>query len=273
MNYCFLQSVSSSPSDFLPQKYFLFVPPSFCLFPFGPPHSQPLKFVQTREFCVSSPIPIIHLRENIIPSLDVSQPFLRQPPITQFLINPRKPQHVLFHPLARIFGAGPRPQNKGPIARLRQQQLPPRLLQRPFLQRVRLCKPSRQLRHSFLRHIEVRINPLAFFVQPHPPIPALAPTRRPRRRHLVGRMPPQILLRRNPTERLLVVVRLPRQVIEKLRPFIPPMAEQFGIVRAQHQRWTIQGLRQPLHLGNARRQKMPGVLIGLPHCRRPLIHL
>ena len=125
---------------------------------------------------------------------------------------------------------------------------------------VRLRKAPHQFGHPFLRHLQVGKNPFVLLVEPHAPVTFLAPARRAGRGDLVGGMHAQIFLGRDQREGLLVVIGLAHEEIEELRPFIPPVAEQFRVVRRQHQRRAIQDAGQLLDLRHARVEKMPGML-------------
>src|ERR1043166_10101113 len=116
--------------------------------------------------------------------------------------------------------------DKWPITRLGQEKFSRGLVQRPLLQRIRLHKPSCQLRHAILRDAQMPINPFRCFIQPNAPVAFFTPTRRRRFGELVGGMAAQILRRRYERERLLVVVGFANEEIQKLRPFVPPMSKQ-----------------------------------------------
>ncbi len=117
----------------------------------------------------------------------------------------------------------------------------------------------RQLGHALLRDLQVRINPFVLFVQPRAPVTFLAPARRAGRGDLIGRMAVQIFARRDERKDLLVVKSFAREVIQKLRPFIPPMAEQFRVVGRDDDRRAVQEAGDALRLFDALIEKMPGV--------------
>src|SRR5205823_14076719 len=95
--------------------------------------------------------------------------------------------------------------------------------------------------------------------RPAPPVASLPPARRARRGDLLSRMPVQIFLRREQDENLLIVISLAHQQIEPLDAFIPPMAEQFGVVGRENQRRPVHDAGQPLKLLEARDEEMTGV--------------
>ncbi len=68
----------------------------------------------------------------------------------------------------------------------------------------------------------------------------LAPGGRAGRGDLVAWMPVQIFARRDQLDGLLVVECHAREEVEELRPFIPPMTEQFRIIRRDNKRRMIQ---------------------------------
>src|ERR1700690_3349793 len=72
-------------------------------------------------------------------------------------------------------------------------------------------------------------------------------------------MPPQIFARRDEREGFLVVKKFTREVIKKLRPLIPPVAEQFRVIRRDGERRTIQKSGELPCLVYAFVEKMPGM--------------
>src|SRR5665213_906813 len=58
---------------------------------------------------------------------------------------------------------------------------------------------------------------------------------------------------------LLLVADFAHEEVEKFRPFIPPMPEQFGVIGRDDDRRAIQNAFELLHLRDAFIQKMPGV--------------
>ncbi len=72
-------------------------------------------------------------------------------------------------------------------------------------------------------------------------------------------MPVQIFAGRDQLDRLLVVESHAREEVEELRPFIPPMAEQLGVIRRDDERRTIQNSREPPDLRHAFVEEMSGV--------------
>ena len=98
-------------------------------------------------------------------------------------------EQMIFHAAARVVGTGAGAQDERPVAGLRQQQFARGLLQRARLQAASAVgKFLRQLGHALLRDLQVRINPLVRFVEPHAPVAFLAPAGRAGRGDLVGRM-------------------------------------------------------------------------------------
>ena len=71
---------------------------------------------------------------------------------------------------------------------------------------------------------------------------------------------------------MLVVKQFAREIIEKFRPFIPPVAEQFGVVGRHGERGTIQKSRDALDLHDTFVEKMAGVFGGGLQCRVALIN-
>src|SRR6185436_12623086 len=75
-------------------------------------------------------------------------------------------------------------------------------------------------------------------------------------------MPPQIFLRCRQREGLLIVKSLAHEVIEELRALIPPVAEQFRVIRREHQRRAIQNAAEVLDLADSGVEKMSRVFTG-----------
>ncbi len=110
------------------------------------------------------------------------------PGFDELITQRREAQQMILDPLGRVPGAGPRAKNERPVARLRQQQFAPRLLQGPLLQQTRRAMGVGQFRHARLRHAQMRVNPLVAVIEPDPPVALLAPARRARRRDLLRRV-------------------------------------------------------------------------------------
>src|SRR2546428_8709779 len=87
--------------------------------------------------------------------------------------------------------------------------------------------------------MQVRKNPFVGLIEPDLPIPFLPPARRTGPAYLVGWMSPQIVRRRQERKHLLIVIRLANHIIDELRPFIPPVPEQLGVIGGDHQRRPI----------------------------------
>src|SRR5271165_569453 len=83
----------------------------------------------------------------------------------------------------------------------------------------------------------------------------------------------KIFVRGDEADDFLVVVGFADEVIEKFRAFIPPMAEQLGVIRRYYDRRAVHEGRQVLHLAHARAEKMSGVLRRLVQRSLALIYL
>src|SRR5258705_9804583 len=105
------------------------------------------------------------------------------------------------------------------------------------------------------------INPFVGFIEPHLPVAFGAPTGSCGSRDLVGWMAVQIITWRNQRERLLVVIGFANKEIEKLHPFVPPMTEQFGIIRREHQGRPVHNLGETCDLSHSGREEMVCVFI------------
>ena len=136
-----------------------------------------------------------------------------------------------------VIGTGAGAENEGPVARLRQKQFPGGLLERPRLQPGDVFKLLRQFRHPSAPCAGADKS-IRSFVQPGAPISLLRPSWRPRawrfvasgaRRYSVG------VTRVKASDRS----RLCARNNSKLRPFIPPVSEKFGIVRRKNQRRPV----------------------------------
>src|SRR5882724_7659434 len=75
-------------------------------------------------------------------------------------------------------------------------------------------------------------------------------------------MPSEIIVRCNESKDVLVIVCLANKVIQKLRPFVPPVSKQFRIIRTEDDGWPIQNLRKLFDLGDSCGKKMVRVIIG-----------
>src|ERR1035437_3513262 len=69
-----------------------------------------------------SPVAVIHIREDIVPPLDLLEPFRLELALSELLVNPREAQHMVFHALAGILRTCARAENEGPIAGLGKEQ-------------------------------------------------------------------------------------------------------------------------------------------------------
>src|SRR5262249_40044307 len=112
-----------------------------------------------------------------------------------------------------------------------------------------------------LRHSQVRIDPLVFFIQPNLPMARVAPTRGRWQGYLVTWVTGQIIPGRDEGEHLLVVIGFAHKEIEKLGAFIPPMAKKLCVVRANYYRWAVHHAGQFTNLLQAYLQKMLGMFI------------
>src|SRR5208283_510703 len=86
-------------------------------------------------------------------------------------------------------------------------------------------------------------------------------------------MPAQIFARRDERNGFLVVKKFAREVIKKFRPLIPPVAEQFRVIRRHGERRTIQKSGELPDLVYAFVEKMSGVSGGGLQCGVALINL
>ena len=168
---------------------------------------------------------------------------------------------MVFDSLAGVVRTGAGAEDERPVAGLSQQELARGLLERPRGQAGCRRKLSRQSAHPRLRHIQMGINPLVVFIEPHTPVSFLTPTRRAGRCDLLGRVLAQIFLGRDQGEDFLVMIRLAHKEIEPLDAFVPPVAEKFRVVRAENQRGPIHDARQALDLLQTRAEEMAGVFV------------
>src|ERR1017187_3363742 len=75
-------------------------------------------------------------------------------------------------------------------------------------------------------------------------------------------MPLQIFAGSYQRKSFLVMGCFPDETVQKLRAFVPPMSEQLGVVRREHQRWTIHDAGELLDLLHACFEKMLRVIGG-----------
>ena len=113
----------------------------------------------------------------------------------------------------------------------------------------------------------MRINPLVLLAEPDAPVTLLAPTGGARRRNLHVRLAAQVFFRRNQAEHFLIPAGLSHEEIQELRPFIPPVPEQFCVVRANDNGRPAQDAGQSQNLCFALLQKfLRMVRCGLKGC-------
>ena len=72
---------------------------------------------------------------------------------------------------------------------------------------------------------------------------------------------------------LLVAAGLAHEVIQELRPLIPPVAEQLGVVGRHQDGRAVEDFRQAPELRHAGVEEMARVLVGGPQGGRAVIHL
>ena len=207
----------------------------------------------------SRPIPPIHLWKNIVHRLDLREPDFVDFRGGELFVQRNETEQMIFDSFAGVIGTGAGAQDEWPIAGLREEQFPRGLFEGAFRQAGGVRKFSRELRHAFLRDVQVRLNPFVRFVQPDAPITFFAPARRARRGDLLRGETAQIFVRRCKRDDVLIEERLAHEVIEKLNSFIPPMAKKFRVVGRKKQRFAPHDSSEMLHLADARIEKMLGV--------------
>lgn len=82
-------------------------------------------------------------------------------------------QQVVLYPAAGVGGAGVRPQNERPVTGLREQEFPRGLPQGAGGQARGIGVLFGQFRQAFLGNLQVRVDPLVFFIEPNAPVPFL----------------------------------------------------------------------------------------------------
>src|SRR5262249_18732851 len=146
--------------------------------------------------------------------------------------------------------------NKRPITRLGQEQFASSLFESAFFKLSWFWIPADERGHPFLRHLQMRINPFVLVVEPDLPVALFAPARSAGPDHLLRWIFAQIFPGRRQFDDLLVIDGLPHEIIEKLRPFVPPMAKKLRVIRRKDQWRTIHDFSQMLHLLDSFAEKM-----------------
>src|SRR5437588_4580001 len=160
---------------------------------------------------------------------------------------------------------------KGPIARLRKQELARELAQGAViisrcLTTTRFCQRG----HACVRREEMRINPAAFLIEPDIEKTLITPTRCHRLRHWLGRILLEKFARRG--QRQVIFRRRQNQMLKENWSLKPPMPEEFGIER--HCRNSIPIISLPtLKFGDASLDKMPGMPAGRLFRGRAIVNL
>src|SRR5205807_5212878 len=160
---------------------------------------------------------------------------------------------------------------KGPIARLRKQELARELAQGAViisrcLTTTRFCQRG----HAGVRREEMRINPAAFLIEPDIEKTLITPTRGRRLRHLLGRIFPEKFARGG--QRQVIFRSRQNHMLKENWSLKPPMPEEFGIERHCHNWIPIISL-QTLKSGDASLDKMMGMPAGRFDRGRAIINL
>src|ERR1041385_770304 len=116
-------------------------------------------------------------------------------------------------PVPRVAGAGAGAKDKRPVAGLREKQFTRCLTQGARRESAGVGKLSCKFGETRLRDVQMGQNPFVALVEPDLPITFLAPARGRGLRDLLRGMVLQVFVRRDKLEDLLVVVRLPHEVI------------------------------------------------------------
>ena len=180
---------------------------------------------------VSSPILPINIREQVVAGFDFAEPVFIDPGEGKLLVQGDEAEQMVFDAPAGVFGAGFGPENEGPVAGLGEEQFAGGLAQGAGLEAFGGWKAVGEIGHAFLGDLQVRMDPLVGFVEPDAPIPFLAPARGAGRGDLVGRVLFQIFRGGDERDVLLLLAQFANEEIDELGAFIPPMAEELGIVR------------------------------------------
>ena len=111
--------------------------------------------------------------------------------------------------------------------------------------------------------VQMAINPVVGAFQPDFAVALVAPARQRRLGHLNARMTIEILRHGDGFDGLLIVVHFAEQEVDPVRPFEPPVAEQFGVVRRDDQRGpAVHRAGQPFDLFLAVEHEIAGVFGG-----------
>jgi len=162
--------------------------------------------------------------------------------------QPKEPVAVVPRALFGVVLRRAHRDQERPVGRLRQQQFARQLVQRPFLDAVRVGVLSGEVDHLVGHDVEVRIDPVVAGVQPHFVVALVPPRRRFRLDDLQFGKFLEVTHRGGHLEHVLVVMDLARQVFEEIRPFEPPVPEQFRVVDGHHHRRTVHHRPEVFHL-------------------------
>ena len=166
---------------------------------------------------------------------------------------------MLPRSLHGIFHRGPGAHDESPIRGLRQKELARHLVQCPLIVAPGLWVAMGHFFHARGSSMKVRIDPLVGTIEPNVRITHVAPGTEGRDLLLVHRMAFQVGAGGDGFQLVLIEVQLLEDVVEKFRPFIPPVAVELRIIRSHDQRRAIHVLRQMPHLASATVHEVLGV--------------
>src|SRR5437588_1494048 len=187
----------------------------------------PISRVRHFGFCVgfrfdlTRPIAPVDVGKNVVEPFDSFEPGLVDFGGCELLLKRNETKQVSFHALPGVFRAGAGSEDERPIAGLGEEQFASSLFEGAFLQNPGLWMAFDQLGHTFLRDLQVGINPFVGLVEPDFPIAFVAPTGGARFGDLLGGIFLEVFPGRRELDHILVVNGFADEVIQELRSFIP----------------------------------------------------
>src|SRR6516225_4425494 len=206
----------------------------------------------------------LQFREQIVPVFTVLEECFVEGFSLQKVVEASEAQNVITGSFSRIGLRGTGLHEKGPVARLCQQQLAPHLPKHALFPfgALLLCA-ARAFRHPPGSGMQMGIDPGIGFVEPDFPKAFVPPTRRARADDLQRIVSLQVAAWRCELQPLLVVDGFADEEIKKGWAFEPPVTKEFRIKRAENDRLDVRGINQVLELFRPAGHKVPGVVV---HC-------
>ena len=136
----------------------------------------------------------------------------------------------------RVVDHGAGLDDEGPVRALGEEQLARGLVERAAGDAARVVVDARQLDHPLGGLVQVAVDPVVDFVEPHRRVAARAPRGERRLRELLLGVLGEVVDRRLELEHVLIAGGLADEEVEEHRPLVPPVAVELGVVGADHDR-------------------------------------